>query len=121
MPVEFTIDHEHAVVHATANGHISKTDLLGYIHAKAEAGAITYAEVFDARKIVPDLTLSDLLAVEHELRECRGSQPPGKVAAVINDPFHIGLGRAYAVIAREENPRFELFDDIEPAERWLAA
>jgi hypothetical protein len=38
MPIEFTIDHEHATVHATAGGHISKTDLLFYVHAKAEAG-----------------------------------------------------------------------------------
>ncbi len=98
---------------------MSLAQLAKYIQAKATAGVLGYVELFDARDITLDLSLSDLQQLGSQVREAQGSLVPGKVAVVTNSNFVYGLATAYAGFTREENPQFKIFQSIEEAEAWL--
>jgi hypothetical protein len=119
MPIEFTIDREHRLILTTASALVNQEVLSDYVQRKAQAGVIDYAELFDARDVTLDLSLSDLQRIADEVRAAQGLLKPGKVAAITNSDFVYGLARAYAALAREDNPHFHIFRDIEEARAWL--
>jgi hypothetical protein len=47
------------------------------------------------------------------------STTPGPVAVVTNSNFIRGLARAYASLTINDNPSFEIFDDVEEARSWI--
>ena len=119
MPVTFQVDRSGGAVFTTARGIVSYAELLDHIASKAKQGLIARAELFDARDITLDLSLSELQAIAEHTKEALGSQTPGKIAVVTNNTFVYGLARAYAVFAREDNPRLQVFQNVEDARAWL--
>ena len=119
MPVTFQVDKSGGAVFTTARGIVSYTELLDHIAAKLERGLIARAELFDARDINLDLSLSELQGIAEQTKKALGSQTPGKIAVVTNNAFVYGLARAYAVFSREDNPSLQVFHNIEDARAWL--
>jgi hypothetical protein len=119
MPVTFHTDDSSGVVFTAANGIVSCAELVEHIAAKAALNLQTRAELFDARDITLDLSLSELQVVANRTKEALRSQPPGKVAVVTNSAFVYGLARAYSSITREDNPHLKIFQSVEEAHAWL--
>jgi len=119
MPVTFKADPRSGAVLTTARGIVSYAELLDHIAAKATKGLMARDELFDARDINLDLSLSEVKAIAERTKDALRSQPPGKIAIVTNNAFIYGLARAYALLSREDNPRCQLFQDVEGAHDWL--
>ena len=121
MPVSFRVDDSSGAIFTTAREIVSYAELVDHVAAKVERGLMARAELFDARDITLDLSLGELQQVADRVKEALGSQKPGKIAVITNSAFVYGLARAYAALSREDNPRFEIFQDEENARTWLLA
>jgi len=121
VPVTIKVDKSNGAVLTTARGIVSYTELLDHITAKSERGLIARAELFDARDISLNLSLSELQGIADQTKKALGTRKPGKIAIVTNNAFVYGLARAYAVFAREDNPRLRVFQDAEDAHAWLVS
>lgn len=121
MPTTFSVDHERKTILTTASGILSLEEALDHLKAKAAAGAVTYAELFDARDVSLDFSVQDLMRIAAGVREVLGTAKPGPVAVVTNNNFIYGLARTYQVMTAQDNPRFEVFRDYEAARASLPA
>ena len=119
MPTSFSVDHDHRAVFTTANGILSLSHVRCHIQEKVEADVLSYSELFDARDVSLDLSISELSTIAKEVREVMGSVRPGKVAVVTNNNFIYGLARTYQALTATDNPRFEVFRDFDVARSWL--
>jgi hypothetical protein len=117
--IQFAVDHNANTIFSTARGMISCEEIVTHIQAKTRAGLIQYAELFDARDIVLDLSVGDLPAIASEMRGATAGETPGKIAVVTNSAFIYGLAGSYAAMTKDDNPHFEVFNDIEEARSWI--
>ena len=100
-------------------GTISGRDFLNHVLAKAEAGVLSYAELFDARDIVLDFSGLELPRLAGEVRRIMGRQRPFKVAVVTNDRLISSLIRKYAETVGEDGRHFRIFRDVANARVWI--
>src|SRR5437868_7452938 len=119
MPIDHRIDPSAKTIHATAKGILTIHEILKYVADRSEANALTFAELFDARDVTLDLSITDLQRIAKEMREAVGTQTPGPTAVVTNSGFVYGLARTYAALTKKDNPAFAVFSDIEEAQQWL--
>lgn len=121
MPVTSSIDHEAKTIHTTASGIVPCDEILGHVEKKRIARAFSYSEVFDARGVTLDLSISDLHKIATEVRTETGQEKPGRVSVVTNSSFIRGLAHTYAALTIGENPDFRVFQDLEEAKAWTFA
>ena len=117
--IGFAADHDKRIIICRASGVVSRADVLGYIDAKRQAGVCGYAELFDARDIVVDLSISDLPVIGEAMRSSMAGQKPAKTAVVTNSAFIYGLAKRYAEVTRADNPEFKVFTDYAEASTWV--
>ena len=118
-PIVFTIAHSVEAIFTTAVGIVELADLLAHVQAKAIAGVLSYAELFDARKIVLDLSIPELFIIASEMRKAMAGKPPARIAVVVSSGFLHGLARSYAQIAIADGQTVEVFKNYEEAHAWL--
>jgi hypothetical protein len=118
-PIVFTIAHSVRAVFTTAVGIVELADLLAHIQAKAVAGVLSYSELFDARKIVLDLSIPELFIIASEMRKATAGKPSAKIAVVVSSGFLHGLARSYAHIAISDGQIVEVFKSYDEAHAWL--
>jgi len=118
--IGFAADHDNRVIISRARGVISRTEILRYIDAKAHAGALSYAELLDARDMVVDVSIADLPVIGDAMRSSRVGQKPPKMAVVTNSAFIYGLAKRYGEITDADTPQFKVFTDYEEANRWVS-
>jgi hypothetical protein len=118
MAVTFTIDSEERTIVATAAGILSCDELLDYLKEKQQAGVMGYAELFDVRGVTLDLSISDLYQIAAAARAAMGTAKQERIAVVTNSSFIRGLARTYAAMTANENPDFDVFQDLEEARAW---
>jgi hypothetical protein len=119
MPVTFQTEKSGGAIITTARGIVPYAELVDHIAAKAKQGLMACNELFDARDINLDLSLSELQGIAEQTKKALGSQRPGKIAVVTNNAFVYGLARAYAVFSREDNPHLKVFKNTKDAHAWL--
>jgi hypothetical protein len=117
--IQFTVDDEKRTVFTRALGTISCVDYLNHVFAKAQAGILSYAELFDIRNAVFNLAGIELPLLAGEVRRIMGRQKPFKVAIVTNDPLISNLVRKYADTIGEDERRFRVFGDLQDALLWI--
>ena len=117
--IHFSIDDESRTIFTRALGTISCPDFLNHINAKAGAGVLGYAELFDARDIALDFSGIELPLLAGEVRRLMGDERPASVAVVTNDPVIGILIRKYAETIREDHRSFGIFAELADARRWL--
>jgi hypothetical protein len=118
MPVTFTHDHEAKAILAVATGILSCEEVLDYLREKQKSHVLGYAELFDVRNVTLDLSISDLHQIAAEARAAMGSIKPGRIGVVTNSSFIRGLAQTYAALTAQENPEFDVFQDLEQARAW---
>lgn len=117
--IAFTVDPLTKAVFTTARGIVSRTDILAHIDAKQRAGVLGYAELFDGRDTMLDLSTTDFPIIAEHLRSMMNGQNPGRVAVVADNVFLYSLARSFAELTKEENPQFEVFTDVDEAREWV--
>lgn len=120
MPIDYTIDHEQRLVHATAHGVVVLRDILDYFDAVAIHDAAAYQKLFDAREMAPQLSDDDFMVVAARVSAYAAFDPRGAVAAVATNFEAVSALQRYANFFGGEDRPVRLFDRIETARAWLA-
>jgi hypothetical protein len=120
VPIDYTIDHEQRLVHATAHGVVVLQDILDYFDAVAIHDAAAYQKLFDAREMAPQLSDDDFMVVAARVSAYATFDPRGAVAAVATNFEAVSALQRYANFFGGEDRPVRLFDRIETARAWLA-
>lgn len=120
VPIDYTIDHEQRLVHATAHGVVVLRDILDYFDAVAIHDAAAYQKLFDAREMAPQLSDDDFMVVAARVSAYAAFDPRGAVAAVATNFEAVSALQRYANFFGGEDRPVRLFDRIETARAWLA-
>jgi hypothetical protein len=120
MEITYRRDDRRGRIVASAFGDMSLAALGTMIERQIADAAWTYALLFDARAVTAALPDDDILAlVDHVRALSAANGPRGPVAIVTRDRT---LGRKllrYARLVARFGVRFQVFDGVTPAERWL--
>lgn len=119
MPIDYKIDHEQRLVHATAHGAVVLQDLLDYFDAVTIHDVAAYQKLFDAREAVPQLDAEDFMVVAARVSAYAAFRPRGPVAVVATRFEAVLALRRYANFFGGEDRPVRLFDTIEAAREWL--
>ena len=118
MPVDFRFDHENRLVIATAHGRVVLQEILDYFDAVTVNEAASYAKLFDAREMDPQLSDDDMMVLAARVSAYAAYDPRGAVAAVaVTVEARDGV-RRYMNFTGANRP-MDLFTSIEEAREWL--
>jgi hypothetical protein len=82
LPVDFEFDHQNRGVTATAHGRVVLQEILDYFGAVMINDAASYAKLFDAREMDPQLSDDDVMVLGARVSAYAAYDPRGAVAAV---------------------------------------
>lgn len=119
MPVTFLLDSEHHTIISTATGILGRAEILEHLKAKTDAGVMGFAELFDARDVTLDLSVSDLQTIADDVRQAMGDTGRPKTAVVTNNNFIYGIAATYKALTAAQNPDFEVFRHLDEAKSWV--
>lgn len=120
MPITFRSEHGTKTILTTATGIVTCAEILDHINAKVTADVLTYAELFDARDVTLDVSIAELNLIAKKVREATGKEKPGRIGVVTNSSFIYGLAKLYASLTEEDNPHFEIFQEMDAARSWIS-
>jgi hypothetical protein len=118
VPVDFKFDHQDRVVIATARGRVVLQEILDYFDAVTLNGAASYAKLFDARAMDPQLSDDDVMVIGARVSAYAAFDPRGAVAAVAVTVEARDAVRRYMNFAGANRP-MRLFSTMEDAHAWL--
>ena len=118
MPVDFTFDHENRLVIATAHGRVFLQEILDYFDAVSINHAASYAKLFDASEMEPQLSDDDVMVLGARVSAYAAYDPRGAVAAVATTPEAREAVRRYMNFAGAKRP-MRLFTSVDDARAWL--
>jgi hypothetical protein len=120
MPLSFRFSPATKIIRTRATGIVNFDDIVHHLQAKEQQQVLSYAEIFDTRGAQFDLSICDISQVVDEVRRVMSSTTPGPLAVVTTSNFIRGLARAYASLTIHDHPAFEIFDNVEEAQSWIA-
>jgi len=118
VPVDFTFDHEARLVMATAHGRVVLQEILDYFDGVTINAAASYAKLFDAREMDPQLSDDDVMVLGARVSAYAAFDPRGAVAAVAVTGEARDAVRRYMNFAGANRP-MRLFTTVEDARAWL--
>jgi hypothetical protein len=118
LPVEFEIDHQDRLVTATAHGVVVLQEILDYFDAISIHDAASYAKLFDARQMVPQLSDDDVMVLAARISAYAAFDPRGPVAAVAATAEARDIVRRYMNFGGANRP-MRLFTSVDKARAWL--
>lgn len=122
MPVHWKIDSEMRLMSVQAEGLVARHEFEALLDAMEGADAVGYAKLFDGRGADTAMGPMDLMAMGVRIKALHTRQAPRPVGplAVVIDGDKFGLvARVLGVLATARRP-MRVFDEIEPARKWLA-
>jgi hypothetical protein len=102
----------------TVTGPLLAADILGVVDRQVHEGTWDYACLYDRRQMTMGPSTLDVAPIVRYIRQLEtvyGSRGP---VAVVAD--HTGSVGVYLRLSKHVGLSFEVFDDIDDAERWLA-
>jgi len=118
VPVDFTFDHEHRLVIATAHGRVVLREILDYFDAVTINEAASYAKLFDAREMDAQLSDDDVMVIGARVSAYAAYDPRGAVAVVATSTEARDAVRRYMNFAGAKRS-IQLFTTVEDARAWL--
>lgn len=118
MPVDFKFDHENRLVIARAHGRVVLQEILDYSDAVTINEAASYAKLFDARDMDPQLSDDEVMVLGVRVSAYAAYDPRGAVAAVATTPAARDAVRRYMNFAGAKRS-MQLFATVEDARAWL--
>ena len=118
MPVDFKFDHENRLVIATAHGRVVLQEILDYFDAVTINGAASYAKLFDAREMDPQLSDDDVMVLGARVSAYAAYDPRGAVVAVATTTEARDMVKRYMNFTGAKRS-MQLFTTVEDARAWL--
>src|SRR5260221_10214791 len=119
MPLVWTVDIQNQLMVAVATGDVTRPEVVNYLDAIVENGALGYRKVFDASQGDTSMTAEDVLPLAVRMRSFHALGPMGPLAIILPPGRGNRLRRAFGILAVAERP-MRIFDEVEPAYRWIA-
>jgi hypothetical protein len=118
VPVDFTFDRQNRLVIARAHGPVILQDILDYFDAVSLNDAASYAKLFDAREMEPQLSDDEVMVLGARVSAYAAYDPRGAVAAVATTEKARDALRRYMNFAGAKRPA-RLFSSLDEARAWL--
>lgn len=112
------IDSRKRLVTHTAEGDLTRGDLMAYFDAVTGADAWTWRKLFDARRCTPAMSPEDLMAIGVRIRAQHARGVTGPIAIVLPETDSETFTRLLGFIATDRRPA-RLFRALEPARQWI--
>lgn len=114
------IDSRKRLVTHTAEGDLTRGDLMAYFDAVTGADAWTWRKLFDARRCTPAMSPEDLMAIGVRIRAQHARGMTGPIAIVLPETDSETFTRLLGFIAMDRRPA-RVFRALEPARQWIEA
>ena len=102
----------------TAEGDLTRDDLMAYFDAVTGADAWTWRKLFDARRCTPAMSPEDLMAIGVRIRAQHARGVTGPIAIVLPETDSETFTRLLGFIATARRPA-RVFRALEPARQWI--
>jgi hypothetical protein len=119
MAVKWTIDSENRMMHAVAEGDVTRREVDDLLDAMQAAGTLAYRKLFDAAKADIKMAPEDVMALGVRMRSTHvpGSSV-GPLAIVVPADKEKLLERLFGMLAVPDRP-MRVFNDSAQAHRWI--
>ena len=117
--IAFTTVRSSKTLFTSAAGIVQLADLLAHIQAKAVAGVLHHDELFDAQKVVLDVSIPEFFIVANEMRKALAGKAPPRTALVVGSNFLYYLARSHADAPVGDRQYLQVFRSVEEAQSWL--
>lgn len=112
------IDSRKRLVTHTAEGDLTRGDLMAYFDAVTGADAWTWRKLFDARRCTPAMSPEDLMAIGVRIRAQHARGVTGPIAIVLPETDSETFTRLLGFIATDRRPA-RVFRTLESARQWI--
>ncbi|MCA0246266.1 MAG: hypothetical protein LCH93_06565 [Proteobacteria bacterium] len=112
------IDSRKRLVTHTAEGDLTRSDLMAYFDALTGADAWTWRKLFDARRCTPAMSPEDLMAIGVRIRAQHARGVTGPIAIVLPETDSETFTRLLGFIASARRPA-RVFRTLESARQWI--
>lgn len=117
MSLYWIIDSRNRLVTHTAEGELTRGDLMAYFDAVTGADAWSWRKLFDARNACMAMTPEELLGIGVHLRAMH-RRGVGPMAVVLPEAQDDNFNRLLGFLAAADRP-IRVFRALEPARHWL--
>jgi hypothetical protein len=119
MPIRWTISHDERLVAAIGEGPVTLKDIEAYFDAVVVADAQSYAKLFDASDMDPQITDDEVMAVGARMSAYVQQRWPGGPAAyVVTSRTVREFVNRFLNLAATPRPA-KIFGTVDDARRWL--
>ena len=119
MPLRWEILHPQKLIHIVAEGEVTLKEMEEHFDALVVADVLSYAKLFDARRVTPVYSDHDVLMMGARLSAYTAAFGSGPLA-VFGDGFDLELAfRRFVNISPSKRPAM-LFKTEREARAWLA-
>ncbi len=112
------IDSRRRLVTHTAEGELTRGDLMAYFDALTGADAWGWRKLFDARRCTPTMSPEDLMALGVRIREQHARGVSGPIAIVLPENENDAFTRLLGFIAAADRP-MRVFRTLDSARHWI--
>jgi len=116
--LHWTIDSRKRLVTHTADGDLTRGDLMAYFDAVTGAEAWKWRKLFDARRCTPAMSPEDLMAIGVRIRAQHARGMTGPIAIVLPETDNEIFTRLLGFIATAKRP-MRVFRTLDPARQWI--
>ena len=118
MPITATFDHQHRRVVAVAEGRITLDEIRSHLEEERQEPALGYAELIDARGVIPDFPPADVRILVAWLRWLGERTRLGPTAVVVDSDLAFGIVRMVEMLV-DDVCQVKPFRTKLDAELWL--
>src|SRR3954465_5495630 len=116
MPLEYVVDSERHVVRLSTTPPLTLDEVIAALARQIKDGAWEYGLLVDGRRAV--LSTADAMTLADHMRALAKTHGPMGPIAFVNRDYVAGAQR-YAVRSHAAGLPFEVFWDVQDANRWL--
>lgn len=120
MPLHWTIDPEHKMMTAVAEGEVTRAEFEAYLDAMGAAEAQGYRKLFDGSRGGTAMPAEEILALGVRMRDSHQMGAVGALAVVVPDAMIEPLGRVLGMLAAARRP-MRVFGEVGAARKWIGS
>jgi len=121
MPIAFSVDHAHRMVHTVATGSVTSVEILKHLEQERDDRGLGFPELIDATQASVDrISGDDIRRIVDRLRDLSSQQALGPTAIVTRDDVSYGMIRMLETLV-DDVADVRPFRSLAEAEGWLNA
>ena len=119
MPISFNVDPVTQIIYTSVVGDIEPADLIAHGQCLVQANLLDHPQLVDARSTNLELTASQVRQLADKTNEFRSGLKVTPIAFVTDRNSLYGMFRMYQTLIENINPGFQVFRNIDEAEKWV--